>query len=317
MTTSTSAGMQAAARRAVLALVLALAIAVAGPALAQAHKGHKQADSEKQFYVSLGDSYSIGYQPGPPGQIGTGTTDGYANQLPKLAHKRGYRFKLVNFGCGGETTTSILSRVTACPVGALEGHPVYTGQTQAAAAEAFLRKHRGDVGLVTVSIGGNDVIACASSSDPFGCVATAVETIKANLATLTQGLRDAAGAKVKVVGLTYPDVLLGLWVSGSPDDQDRARQSLVALQQFINPALKGAYEAAQGSFVDVTAATGAYIPLEQTTVTAAYGEIPVAVATVCEISWFCDRGDIHLKASGYLEMAKLIADTLPKKGKRH
>lgn len=311
---SRAAGIRAAAGRAALWLALVLALAVAIPALAQAAKGSQgQQGSDKHYYVSLGDSYSIGYQPGPPGQIGTGTTDGYANQLRKLARKRGYDLKLVNFGCGGETTTSILERTTACPVGAPEGHPDYTGQTQAAAAEAFINKHRGDVSVITVSIGGNDVTACATAVDALGCVGEALQKIHQNLSVLAQGLRAAAGSKTKIIGLTYPDVLLGLWVSGGQENQDKAKLSVFAFQQLFNPALKQEYEAVQGIFVDVTAATGAYIPLEQTTVTAAYGEIPVAVATICEISYFCERGDIHLHANGYFQMAQLIADTLPKK----
>jgi len=299
--------------RIALALALAIVVALAAPAVASAAKGSKGKKPDKQFYVSLGDSYSIGYQPGPPGQLGTGTTDGYANQLPKLARKRGYKLKLVNFGCGGETTTSILERTTACIVGPPEGQPVYTGQTQAAAAEAFLKKHRGVVKLVTVSIGGNDVTVCANSPDPGGCVTEALERLRANLATLVQRLRGAAGKRVKIVGLTYPDVILGLWVTGNENDRNLASASVVVFRDLINPALKQQYESVGGVFVDVTAATDAYFPLDQTTVLPPYGELPIAVATVCRISYYCELRDIHLKPEGYLEMAKLIAETLPKK----
>ena len=39
------------------------------------------------------------------------------------------------------------------------------------------------------------------------------------------------------------------------------------------------------------------------------------VAKICQIGWFCQLRDIHLQASGYAEMAQLIADALPKKKK--
>jgi lysophospholipase L1-like esterase len=282
------------------------------PAATAAAKGGK--GSGEQLYVSLGDSYAVGYQPGAPGYLGSATKQGYADVTVKLARKRGYDLELVNFGCGGETTTSILERTTECIVPAIRG-PSYEGRTQTDAAVRFLKKQRGEVELITVSIGGNDVTACASASEPVGCVVDAVAKISANLAVLVQRLRAAAGRKVLIVGLTYPDVILGLWVTGGQADQDLARLSVVAFRDFINPTLKEGYESVSGVFVDVTAATGAYGSLDELTPYPPYGDIPVAVATICRISWYCDRRDIHLKSEGYKVMAQLIADTLPKKKK--
>src|SRR5687767_6138651 len=155
--------------RAALALVLALVVALALPVAAPAAKGDGKDKKEKQFYVSLGDSYSTGYQPGPGGAPGTSTKDGYAYKLPKLAKKKNYDLKLVNFGCGGETTTSLLERTTPCPGPAING-PAYDGRTQIAAAESFIKKHRRAVEVVTVSIGGNDITSCVNTPDPVGCV---------------------------------------------------------------------------------------------------------------------------------------------------
>jgi lysophospholipase L1-like esterase len=295
-----------------LSLALALLLALAIAQSAAAAKGGKA--SAQQLYVSLGDSYSVGYQPGAPGYLGSATKQGYADKTVKLARKRGYDLDLANYGCGGETTTSILERTTPCPAPAIGG-PDYAGRTQTDAATRFLKKHRGEVELVTVSIGGNDVTGCASASDGAACVVEAVERIKANLAVLVQRLRSAAGRKVRIVGLTYPDVLLGLWVSGEQADQDLARLTVVAFRDPINPALKEGYEAVDGVFVNVTAATGAYGSLEELTNYPPYGDIPVPVATVCRISWYCDRGDIHLKAEGYKIIARLITETLPKQKK--
>ena len=95
------------------------------------------------------------------------------------------------------------------------GGPVYTNKTQTAAAEAFLRANRGKVGLITVSIGGNDVTKCVSEADATTCVAEAVKVIKTNVTKLAKRLRAAAGPNVRIVGITYPDVVLGLWTTGS------------------------------------------------------------------------------------------------------
>ncbi len=82
----------------------------ASPAAAgQPPKGH---------YVSLGDSYASGYQPTGVGQ-GRNTRNGFAYQVPAVAERRGHRLKLVNFGCAGATTTSLVSvKGCALPAGA-------------------------------------------------------------------------------------------------------------------------------------------------------------------------------------------------------
>jgi hypothetical protein len=62
----------------------------------------------------------------------------------------------------------------------------------------------------------------------------------------------------------------------------------------------------RGAFVDVTKATGSYVPLTKTVKTTQYGTIPVAVATVCTFAWFCTKGDIHATNKGYALIGKLI-----------
>jgi lysophospholipase L1-like esterase len=286
---------------AALALLLALAL----PSAAQAAK------KRSTYYVSLGDSYAVGYQ--ATGQeTGKTTRNGYANQLVRKARTRGHRLKLVNFGCGGETTTSILTRKKRCK-GSAPGAPNYAGRTQVAAAERFLRRHKGEVSLITVSIGGNDVTACASKADPVACVGTAVNGIKANGGKLVKRLRKATGKKTRIVGITYPDVILGGWVSGVQADRDLAGLSVIAFQSLINPALKDVYESVKGRFVDVTEATGAYGSLEELTNLAPYGEVPVPVAEVCRISYYCTYRDIHLTTEGYGIIADLVAKTLPRR----
>jgi lysophospholipase L1-like esterase len=267
--------------------------------------------SKQSYYVSLGDSYASGYQATGPG-VGENTRNGFAYQLVNKARKRGHRLRLVNFGCGGETTTSILIRKTPCG-GRSPGGPDYDGRTQVAAAERFLRRNRGKVSLITVSIGGNDATACARAADPVACVGTAVTGIKENGGALVKRLRRAAGRKTRIVGITYPDVILGGWVSGQQADRDLASLSVIAFKSLINPALKEVYESVGGRFVDVTEATGAYGSLEQMTTFPPYGEVPVPVAEVCRISYYCAYRDIHLTTGGYGIVADLIASTLPRR----
>lgn len=263
-------------------------------ALAASHAG------QPTYYVSLGDSYAVGYQPD------LGSTPGYTVYV---ANHTG--LKLVNFGCGGATTSSILDTVS-CPdvLPHTVGGVTYPTTTQIAAADAFITAHRGHIGLITVSIGGNDVTGCATQSNPIVCVGTAVKSITTNVTALADDLRSAAGPNVPIIGSTYPDVILGAYVYPKnpppPAAVNLAKLSVVAFKLLINPALSKAYQSAQGSLVDVTKATGGYNSLTKTVKTATYGTIPVPVATVCTLTWFCAKGDIHSRTPGYNLIGRLI-----------
>ena len=267
-------------------------LATGGPAQA--------ASKPTTYYVSLGDSYSVGYQPG------RGATPGYT---AVVAQSTG--LKLVNFGCGGATTASLVSSI-GCPdvLPHTAGAALYPTTTQAAAAEAFLTAHRGHIGLITVSIGGNDVTACAAQANPISCVSTAVAGITKNVTSLAAALRTAAGARVPLIGLTYPDVILGSYVYPKQPAPaaalSLAKLSVVAFQSLINPALTKSYAAANGTLVDVTKATGAYVPLTRTVRYRPYGTIPAAVASVCSLTWFCAQGNIHATTKGYTLIGKLV-----------
>jgi lysophospholipase L1-like esterase len=275
------------------------------------------------YYLSLGDSYSQGYQ--------TQTDDngpGYTDKVAKKAH-----MTLENFGCGGATTTS-LTQTTGCPGSQEVSHEVlYPTTTQEQAALDFIAAHPDEIGLVTVSIGGNDVTACASNANPISCVLTASGLIKTNVNQLVASLDAALTANgdttVKVVGLTYPDVILGsdVYPVGATDPV-LAAQSVTAFDTFINPTLAAAYDAAtNGSFVDVTSApyskgsiaatagddtgtwnftTGAYTG--PTTKTKTFGNaVPESVAEVCSLTYYCSvPGDIHPNKKGYAFITSLI-----------
>ncbi len=290
-------------RHAQLGLKVLWALAVIGGAVTGVLATAPSAQASARpptYYVSLGDSYSVGFQPG------RGATAGFTAVVAKSTG-----LKLVNFGCGGATTTSIVSSI-GCPdvLPRTAGAVLYPTTTQEAAAEGFLTAHRGHIGLITVSIGGNDVTACATQDNPISCVSTAVAGITKNVTDLAIALRTAAGAGVPLIGLTYPDVVLGSYVYPKQPAPaaavSLAKLSVVAFKSLINPALAKSYAAANGSLVDVTKATGAYLPLRRTVRYRPYGTIPAAVASVCRLTWFCSQGNIHATTKGYTLIGKLV-----------
>lgn len=266
----------------------------------------------KELYVSLGDSYAAGYQP-TSATAGATTTNGFAYQLVDGAKEKGYDLELVNFGCAGATTTSVLTQAGCAKEALGPDADQYAPKTQAAAAEEFVRANADKIALITVSIGGNDVTACAKAADAVSCVLAAVPKIKANLAKLLTGLRAAAGPDARIIGITYPDVLLGNYLSKDPALKSLATTSVTAFKSLINPALQEAYQAAGGQLVDVTAATGAYKPLETTTDLPPYGTIPVAVAQVCQLTYYCEYKDIHPRDEGYKIISDQVLVYLPRR----
>ena len=290
------------------------------------------------YYLSLGDSYSVGFQPLPT----PGATAGYTAVVAAKEH-----MTLENFGCGGATTSSILSFPEAqCgitqygPPAATNVGPSSGTQTQAQAAEAFIAAHPGQIGLVTVSIGGNDVTACAGASNPVSCVTAALGPVQTNVESLVGGLRSAlvaadgtmAGDAVPIVGLTYPDVLLGLFVNsgpaGSPPNTPAfpastanvqlAVESVLVFQTYLNPFLQAAYASVGGKFADVTTKTGAYGSLVRTRPMdiAALGlgtiMVPKPVEKVCMLTWYCQLGNIHANTAGYTLIGRLVVKTAKK-----
>jgi lysophospholipase L1-like esterase len=293
---------------------------VAVPSASQAATA--QGRKAPALYLSLGDSYSIGYQP-PTATSPGGGSPGYTAWVAKRE-----RMTLENFGCGGATTSSIVNGV-GCSDPAATDAVAYPDTTQEQAAVDFIAEpaNAGKVGLITISIGGNDVTGCASGGSLaaiVACLNSADAAITTNVTALVSSLNTAltsAGDTAKIVGLTYPDVILGSYVNpGGSSAQALASESVVAFDDLINPTLQSAYTngVPNGLFVNVTSA-----PFNKATtgddsdVTGAplyilrpYGKLPPAVWEVCKLTYFCSQLNIHANTQGYRFIGKLIMAAL-------
>src|SRR3954469_5023550 len=96
-----------------------------------------------RYYVSLGDSLAVGFQPSKSGR-GHTTRQGYVDQLFRIERRRVRGLRLVKLGWAGEGTLSTRPNSSACSYG--------THRNQLEAAEAFLRRHRRQVAFVTIDI---------------------------------------------------------------------------------------------------------------------------------------------------------------------
>jgi lysophospholipase L1-like esterase len=254
-----------------------------------------------QVYVSLGDSYATGWRPTDDGTPAGASRDGFAYLVAQRSDLR-----LINLACSGATSATMRSEPGCAPGNRALDAPDPAGETQLDAALRTLREHRGRVGLVTVVIGGNDLAPCATESEPLACAAKAVTDIRTNLAAILPALREAAG-DAPIVGLTYPDVFLGAWVSPDfPDGQDLARLSVPLFRDFFNTTLESEYERIDARFVDVTATTGGYGPLTEVTQDPTYGPIPTPVAKICALTYFCEHTDVHPTPAGHQTIADAV-----------
>ena len=142
--------------------------------------------------------------------------------------------------------------------------------------------------------------------EALACASDAVSNVRANLAAVLPVLREAAG-DAPIIGLTYPDVFLGAWVSSEfPDGQSLARLSVPLFRDFFNTALEAEYGKIDAEFVDVTATTGGYGPLTDLTQDPTYGPIPTPVAKVCELTYFCEHTDVHPTPAGHETIAAAV-----------
>jgi len=171
------------------ATLVALAVTVATVTLACSASSsaarHASVRVRVSYYLSLGDSLSVGVQPDAAGKS-LPTGQGYANQLYAALHAGDPGLRLVKLGCSGETTHTMID-------GGICSYPAHS---QLGEAVRFLHTHRGKVSLVTIDIGANDPDSCisrASLGAIVSCVTKSFPETVANLTKIMSSIRAAAG----------------------------------------------------------------------------------------------------------------------------
>jgi lysophospholipase L1-like esterase len=251
------------------------------------------ADPTPHYYVALGDSLSRGYMPG------AGDTDqGYADDLFATLQARDPSMQLVKLGCSGETTGTMIDGGKC-----VDRYPVGTSQLQV--AEQFLRDHAGQVTYLTLDIGANDIVGCASggSIDPV-CVTQAVLTITKNLNTILSGLTAASDRLPRSIGMNYYDPFLQEWLNGA-QGQVVAAASVVLLEG-LNTAESAEYVLYGWRVADVATAFHSLDFLNKRPAPP-YGLLPQNVAYICNYTYMCSLQNIHANVAGYQLIAGAFA----------
>ncbi len=209
--------------------------------------------------------------------------------------------EVMDLACSGETTTSMLSGPTCAP-------EPYTSQMQEALA--FLHQYGSGTSLITIDIGGNDVVNCVSSTGiDQQCVTGAVATMETNLTSILTQLRQADPG-VPIIGMNYFDPFLGDWLAGGAA-QTEALATVPALSTF-NSDLAQVYSQFNVPVADVFDAFQTSDTTEM--VSSPWGTVPVAVDNAC--TWLditCTAGQVEGFGDDPVDSgAKVIAGTFEK-----
>ncbi|WP_211715441.1 GDSL-type esterase/lipase family protein [Nocardiopsis sp. MG754419] len=312
--------------------VAAVALVVAGCSGPEEDRGEPVSEGASQHYLSLGDSLTVGVQPDQNGSV-VETDESFTDVLyedlreddPSLVHER--------LGCGGEdTTTFIEGGLPLC-------EERYEAGSQLDQAEEYLEEHGDQVSLITLTIGANNFTDCVTGVRPGAaprleaagvdeeCVAEGMDRLESEVPEIAERLGDAAGEDTQIIGMTYYNPFLALALldglrsldaptAGAEDLSEDAPEEAVEeashtglaarsveVMDEFNDALAAAYEAAGVEVAEVDAA----FHNTDTEAAEGQGEVPVNVATICELTWMCDtvRGpDIHTNAAGAQRIAE-------------
>ena len=315
---------------ALAALIGAAALATAGgPAHAAATPPAKAVPGSPQhaphpaYYLALGDSLAQGVQPATP-PLASGDTlgesietdAGYANDLyTHYAQAFHGALQLVKLGCPGETTTSMLTGA---------GSPCsYPQGSQLAAALAFIKAHRGQIKLITIDIGANNVDGCvAGGGISQSCVAGGIAALEHDLPLILGPLRDAAGPRTMIAGMNLYDPFLAddLTTGSAAAAAQAAATQSVTLAEDINQIIASADQDFNVKTADVQDAFSTTDFTDTTTMPGA-GTVPLNVARICEWTWMCAPSpvgpNIHANATGYEVLAGAFEQAIGELPARH
>ncbi len=238
------------------------------------------------YYVALGDSIAAGYDATSPydtyaGLVYTHELSAYPGLQPE------------SFACSGATTTSVIAGPSCDP----------SAGTQLARAESFLATHRGQVALVTIDIGMNNIYDCMLPPGiNTSCVANGLSQVSSQLPLILSGLK-AADPGVTIVAMNYYDPFVVYWLAG---DYTWALESLNIVSS-LNAELSTAYASAGVAMADV------YTAFQSQDYNTGYLNgvaEPQDVVTMCTWTESC-QGDPHPNNLGHAVIAGAFYPLLP------
>jgi lysophospholipase L1-like esterase len=257
------------------------------------HRDRWHGAPSAQTYLALGDSLAFGYsqkrfEENLPEENPAAFETGYVNDFADVLRIGDHKLQIVNDGCPGETTESMIDGPCAYQLEYPLHHPYAGGpdSSQLSDALAYLSTHPGQVNPITIDIGANDALGVVESVCDLkpACIAehapALFEEVGKKLGLILGELRAAAPhAQIIVLGLYNP---FGSSIVGAR-----------TLTADLNDVMAADAAAAQARFAD---------PLPLFNPPGALEE-----PTICLLTNMCtEKPDIHPTDLGYHVLAGVI-----------
>ncbi|MDJ0910121.1 MAG: GDSL-type esterase/lipase family protein [Woeseiaceae bacterium] len=262
-------------------------------------------DDEVLYYVSLGDSLSVGVI-ADAGGVSIPGNQGYTDQLFATLKQSIPNLQHIRLGCNNEDTTGMITGIgSEC---------AYPSGSQLAEAVNFIQANDDEVVLVTLSMGANDLLPCENNGviDP-ACLPAAFGMIQTNLPYIINELMTVADDDTLFIGSNYPNITLPTWFFG-PQGRQIARDSQVLFDITNYQVIGGVYDAFGIPVADVYAAFASDVRLPAEPVDTF--PLPVSVQNICGLTYMCPIDptvlpNVHPNTFGYAVMAQTVEAMLP------
>lgn len=223
----------------VVALVFTFSVSFSSPAKAATLVG------PKAFYLALGDSLGLGFQPNGDNNHGY-ADDFFANLQPRGTTT------LENLSCSGETTITMING--GC-IDAIQNKVHYRG-SQLQAAVNFLHQHAGQVSPVTLDVGADNFLLhndVNTSNAPNCTLSSSFSSDLARMdADLSQTILPQLTAALTVNGQRTGDLIIPNYY----DPEQNLCPNLVSVSQEINQHIANDASAFNVTMVDIFTAFG-------------------------------------------------------------
>lgn len=264
-------------------------------------------------YLSLGTSLAAGSQADSAGNTTFSSDRSYTDQLhQRLKGRLAGELTHVKLGCPGETTDQFLGGVDK------DGDPSNCAALYATGSQigdALATMEGGDVILVTIDVGANDLFdALELCGNDAACLNTQIQGVAAKAAQIVLELRGS-GYTGPIVAMNYYNPLAAAaigYINGVAGQQS-PNLEFALLSDVLVSGLNGALAQAYGSLaVPVANVYGAFNAGD-------FGddspsnETPDNVDVLCKLSYMCPgsetvKANIHLNRHGYRVVAKAFLD---------
>lgn len=277
---------------ALLLLLYALYVLMPAPSAA-AGEGRSHSDATPQTYLALGDSLAFGYsqsrfEANYPGESPEAFETGYVNDFGAFLERLRPNVQIVNDGCPGETTDSLIEGPCLYGEAYPLHHPYSGGPTSSQLSDAlsYIASNPGRVKTITIDIGANDALhviegtckleaSCILSEAP-----SLFEHVGSNVGYILRSLRQAdPHASIIVLGLYNP---FGSAIAGGTQ-----------LTAALNEVLASVSSSVDARFADPLPSFNPPGAAEQ--------------PTLCLLTNMCtEKPDIHPTDAGYRVLAGLM-----------